>query len=217
MSFIFQGYDLTLAVIAKRALSFETHDDKGREIFAWEPAQKFLGEMTLHHPKQITCFFGKPYRMPNDLQGLCVNLYVANAYKGVIYIGTVFCKYGFTDYCNRRIEYFKEMLILLKFKKVKEVTKTRKEIKKWNLLIKNPKVFRDPCFCFIPIEKEEINDCNIIAGARAYLAEFMPKLDPRTIYLLSAKTGELLDSVIRQEAERTAWNQDSPHSESDKS
>ena len=201
MGTIFEEYDLAFAVTVRHALLREKLDNEKRNNLIWQPTQEFLKDMAAVTPVQIICFSGATYRLPKETFGWCTNMYVVNSYQAVAYLGTVFCKQAFFDYCIHQANCLKK--ILTDAENTKELLEVQEEVTRWLQLADNPKIVHDICLCLIPTDREYINELTIIESTHLYLRTCVPELSNVTIYLLSKEKGKLLDRCIWQEAKRT--------------
>src|SRR3989338_7786955 len=91
MKTLFDGYDLTLAIVARLTLvdEFSKHNNEDRAKLIWKPTQAFLESMAHHDPQQINCFFGNQFRFPKEPGCACQCLYVINHRNEDAYVGTI--------------------------------------------------------------------------------------------------------------------------------
>ena len=187
MQHLFNGYDLTLAVTAKRILLYETHSNEERAALIWKPTQEFFQSLAKQGPKQTIYFFGKQFQFPKKQNCICQNVYAANQANQVAYLGTLFNKYAI--YHDR----------------ARMKGRSSNALKKIGM----EKIVRDRFFCIVPANTKDIDEKSIITAIKKYLkcfsdATLIPLLAESTICLLSAEKGELLNKQIIMEAKRVA-------------
>ncbi|OGN13657.1 MAG: hypothetical protein A3D48_04145 [Candidatus Yanofskybacteria bacterium RIFCSPHIGHO2_02_FULL_43_17] len=187
MKFIFDGYDLMPAIVARRTLLYEfsNYSNKDRANLVGNPLQEDLKNMAKVVPKQVVCFFGKQFQFPKEPKCACQCLYVINQHDSVIYLGTIFNQMAIEHYQARLpANYAKELDV--------------------------QKVSRGRLLDYvIPISKEKIDELVIIEAAKKFFASFpkktkIPDLGKVPICLLSAEKGEKLNGEILKQAKLTA-------------
>lgn len=188
--FLFNGYDLTLPVVARRTLLCEDHNNQERRELVWMPTQDFLEKLAEDSPDEITFFIGDAYQYPEESSDArCANLYAVNRKKETAYIGTVFNHQAIID--DRDIEL--RRLEDLSPKRAKQFAERGLEV-----------IVRDRFYCIIPALSMEFDQEVLNGSVQRYLATFIPKLKDAAIKWLPAKEGALLDCQVWQEAKRTA-------------
>lgn len=188
--FIFDGYDLSLAVIHRRVWLYEylNHSNEERVELTWQPTKNFLEDMGIKNPKQIICFYGSQIHYPKKQGCAICYLYVVNSRKEVACIGTVFNATALTHY--RKILSEREAIVFKKY--------DAKKIIRGNLP-----------YCVIPSDREIINELVIIESAKKFFSSFskkspVAKLTNALICLLSAQKGAELENEILALAKKTA-------------
>ncbi len=187
MKFLFDNRDLTFAVTALRVLLFEyfNHNNQDRAKLVWEPTRQFFEEMARRKPRQVTCFFGKPFRFPKESGCLCQRLYATNSHSQVAYIGTVFNHIAIVHYRDR-----------LRDAGLGELSATS--------------ITRGRCHhCVIPAQTENIDEDGLIGAVKTFFASFLkrtsiPSLARRPVGFLSADKGEEIENEILRLAQQTA-------------
>lgn len=192
MKFIFDGYDLTLAVVFRRTLLFEyfDHDNQERAELVWQPTQSFFENMARESPKQITCFFGRQFHWPKKKGCSTRYLYATNQQSEVACLGTVFNPAAVRHYqADPRLTEYQ----LKAFKRRDKTKFSRGQL----------------AHCIIPVEREEIDELALVQAAKKYFQSFakktlIPSLANTLICLLSAEKGARLEEEIIAKAKQSA-------------
>ncbi len=187
MKFIFRGYDLMSAIVARRTLLYEflNYSNEDRAKLVWKPLQEFLKNMAKTVPKQVVCFFGTQFQFPKEPDCACQCLYAIDQHGGVAYLGTIFNQMAIEHYYARLSERY-----------AKEIDKDK--VSRGRLL-----------HCIIPTQKEIIDEAVVIESAKKFFASFpkrskIPSLARVLVCLLSAEKGAELEREILTQARFTA-------------
>lgn len=188
MRFRHQGYDLTLAVVARRHLQFSvvTHEQRHRRV--WQPTDRFLNQLSRARPATVTCFASQPYHFPEDSLGTCVNVYAVNVKRQVAYLGTVFSRQAEADDRAAFVA------------RLRDCDPDQADLFDRG----NTTIIRELCYCRIPSPALRLTTPTLTTAVQWYFETLAPPLAAAKIRWLSKNVGAELDRWMAGQAERTA-------------
>lgn len=188
MRFTHQGYDLTLAVVARRHLQFSVATPEQRHRRVWQPTDRFLNQMSRARPRQVTCVASQPYHFPEDSPGTCVNVYAVNGKRQVAYLGTVFSQQAEADDRAAFVA------------RLRDCDPDQAELFDRG----KTTIIREACFCRIPSPAARLTTSALTKAVQWYFQTLAPRLADTNIRWLPKEVGAELDRWMAGQAERTA-------------
>lgn len=192
MNAFHKGYNLELAVTARRVLMLEARTGEDRAKYVWEPQKKFLRDLARSKPVTLTCFTGKPFRFPGHTTGRCLNVYVVNDARAVAYFGTVFSRQANKDAWQFLLQHYR-----LHYPRLVP-----------DLGNKGPTVImREKFLCRIPSPARHLSRLAVESAVRSYMRMIEPDLIRLPIAWLPVPEGTHLDEHIWAQAVAAAKQQ----------
>lgn len=181
-----KGYDLTLAVVARRHLQFSVATHQKRRERVWNPTDRFLERMSRARPQQVTCFASQPYHFPNDSPGTCVNVYAVNQKLQAAYLGTVFSRQAEEDDRAAFVA------------RLRDVDPDQAEVFSRGVNT----IIREVCFCRIPSPALRLTVAALTKAVQWYFEILAPRLTAANIRWLPKEVGAELDRWMAGQAKR---------------
>lgn len=197
----FMGFDVALAVQARRVLAIETHSSADCLSLVYKLTQELLEELAKCHPANLLCLHSEPYSYCG-FSGLSADVYIEAWAKKIVYLGTVITKeqanalyawhlatYGKTEKKRGiRKSGYVDGIAVLRQRGPMAITRTR-------------------VGCKIPVDSDTLDKPSLIEGVKRYTRTFVPRLANLPIAWMSGQNQETIHAFICRQAEETAKRQ----------
>lgn len=229
--FFYQGFNIRLAVMARKILMMEIHPTADCQKLVYEPTRRLLRKMALAPPSMLLCLHGTPYTY-GGIDGLSADVDIITPDKQVVYLATIVSRPHAQSALDTYKEEFQGILDVLqgfhamldnlfgrKSQEEKERIKTeiqqKLELQESNIRHRlqllsergEMAIIHERVGCKIPVDSDKLDIRALEKGVKRYFQGFVPQLAEIDIVWMPPKKQRALRIFIRKQAEQISTPQ----------